>query len=478
MRELACYVGKDWLQPRSSRIEVKNPATAGEVVAIVPSLTLAEVDGALRTAAEVFPTWAARTPASRADVLRKAADALESREEQVVKDLVAENGKPVWEAKGEVAKSVFTFRYYAGLAGALDGRAFAGGRLQLRHETRLEPIGAVAAITPWNVPAAGPARKLAPALLAGDPVLLKPASATPITAIHLVECLYEAGVEPGVIQLLCGRGGVVGEGLAADSRVGAVSFTGSTEVGLRLKKALGNSLTRLQLELGGKNAAVVFPDADLNSATRHIMDAAFASAGQQCTATSRVLVHREIEKPLLEMLTSAAKSISVGDPRDGSTKMGPLIDEKQVQVVEGFVERAVREGASVVAGGKRIPRPGCYFEPTVLSKLNPKMEISCDEVFGPVLSVLTFGSVEEAIELLNGTSYGLSCAIHTRDIGIAQTLAEKADCGVVVVNGPTAGIELPAPFGGFKQSGTPSKEHGPESMQFYTRTKLVSWRWA
>jgi acyl-CoA reductase-like NAD-dependent aldehyde dehydrogenase len=478
MRELGCLVGKEWIRPQGPVFEVQNPATNGQVIATLPALGKADVECAIKTAAEAFPAWAARTPAARAEILHKAADLLACRAERVARDLVAENGKPLREARGEIAKSVTTFRYYAGLAGALDGRTFAGGRQRLRHETRLEPIGPVVAITPWNVPAAAPARKLAPALLAGNTVLLKPASATPLSAIHQVECLVEAGVEPGAVQLLCGRGSVVGQGLATHPSVAAVSLTGSSEVGLQLKGALSNSLTRLQLELGGKNAAVVFPDADLSAAVGYIVEAAFASAGQQCTATSRVLVDRKVYETLLQLLAQRVDRLSVGDPLDETTQMGPLIDERQVEVVEGFVKRAVKAGARVVTGGKRVPRPGCFFAPTVLAGVHPTMEVCCEEIFGPVLTVLEFSSVEEAVSLLNGTKYGLSCAVHTQKIGLAETLAERADCGVVVINGPTAGIELPAPFGGFRLSGTESKEHGPESMRFYTRTKLVSWGWS
>lgn len=477
MRELACLIGGHWIRPDGPSIEILNPASAREVIATVPALGDGNVREAISTAREVFPAWSAKSPAARAEILRLAADRLECRADAVTRDLVAENGKPIREARGEVAKSVTTFRYYAGLAGAMDGRAFCGGCERVRHETRLEPAGVVVAITPWNVPAAGPARKLAPALLSGDPVILKPASATPITAIHLVECLLETGIEPGVVQLVCGRGAVLGPRLAADPRVAAVSFTGSTEAGLQLKHSMSGSLARLQLELGGKNAAAVFADADLTQAIRSIVQAAYASAGQQCTATSRVLVHRSIYEDLVSGLIEQVESLHVGDPNQESTDMGPLIDDEQVEAVHGFVKRAVGEGASVAVGGDRIPRPGSFYSPTVLTGVQPHMEIAREEVFGPVLSVLPFESLEEAIDILNQTKYGLSCAVHTRDLSVAQTFAERAECGVVVVNGPTAGIELPAPFGGFKMSGTAWKEHGPEALQFYTRTKLVSWGW-
>lgn len=478
IKELACLVGDQWVRPEGPRMEVKNPATNGDVIAAVPDLSEIDTAQAVDVATDAFRGWAACPPAARAEILRLAADGLEKRAGEMVSDLIAENGKPVREARAEVAKAVATFRYYSGLVGALDGRIFAGARARIRHETRHQALGPVVAITPWNVPMAGPARKLAPALLAGNSVVLKPAEATPLSAIHLIECLVQAGVVAGTVQVLCGRGNVVGERLATDPRVAAVSFTGSTKVGLHLKKALSGSRTRLQLELGGKNAAVIFRDADVATTVDHIIEGGFTMAGQQCTGTSRVLAHREIYEEVVAQLIERVEKIRVGSPEDEATEMGPLISEAQLERVQGFVDRAVKEGASVATGGGRIARPGHFYAPTVLDSVTPAMEIASEEVFGPVVIAIRFDSFEEALSLLNGTNYGLSCAVHTSHLGVAQRIAEGADCGVVVVNGPTAGIELSAPFGGFKMSGNDWKEQGPESLQFYTRTKLVTWRWA
>jgi aldehyde dehydrogenase (NAD+) len=372
---------------------------------------------------------------------------------------------------------VATYRYYAGLGGALDGRSFAGGRARLRHETRREPIGPVVAISAWNVPAAGPARKIAPALLAGNPVIVKPATATPLGTLHLVQALRDAGVPAGAAQVVCGPGEPVGRLLATDPRVAAVSFTGSTRVGLGLKRALGDRLTRLQLELGGKNAALVLADADLDAAAAHIVGAAFALAGQQCTATSRVIAEDAVHDALLARLRERTRGLVLGDTRDEATQMGPLISAAHRAEVHGFVERAVRDGARLETGGEIPEGPGFAYPPTLVSHVAPDSELAHEEVFGPVVAVLRCTSLQDGVRILNDTPYGLSAAVHTASLESAQAAAAGIDAGVVSINGPTAGIELSAPFGGFKQSGTESKEHGPESLGFYTRTKLVSVAW-
>jgi aldehyde dehydrogenase (NAD+) len=455
-------------------VELVDPAT-GVAFGAAACATAEDADRALAAATAAAPGWAATPAAARGEALRRAADALEAHADELVDALVREAGKPVAEARGEAAKSIDTYRYYAGLAGALDGRAFDGGQPDLRHETRREPIGPVVAISAWNVPAAGPARKLAPALLAGNPVIVKPAAVTPLSSVVLVRALHEAGVPEAVAQVVCGRGEPVGRLLAVDPRTAAVSFTGSTRVGLALKGHLAGQLTRLQLELGGKNAALVLADAELDAAADQIVSAAFALAGQQCTATSRVIVEEPVHDALLARLVQRATALRLGDTRDEATRMGPLISAAHRAEVHRFVERALAAGARLVAGGEIPDGPGFGYPPTVLAEVDPASEIAREEVFGPVVAVLRCRSLADGVDILNDTAYGLSSAVHTSSLRAARDAVAAIDCGVVSVNGPTAGIELPAPFGGFKQSGTDSKEHGPESLAFYTRTKLVSW---
>jgi alpha-ketoglutaric semialdehyde dehydrogenase len=470
------YIAGEWEDGAGDLIEVRDPSD-GSVVGWIASASEAQVDQAVDAACAVLPSWGSAPVAERCAVLEGAALRLHSRSAELSQLLAAEGGRPIREARAEVAKAIATFEYYAGLAGALDGRAFAGSHPDQRHETRREPIGVVVAITPWNVPAAAPARKLAPAVLSGAPVLLKPASATPLTAAVIVEALADSGAPPGSVQLLAGSGGTVGRRLATGAATAAVTFTGSTEVGLALQRELAGGLTRTQLELGGKNAAIVLADADLDRAAELIVTAAFASAGQQCTATSRVVVERSVAEPLAEAIVLRAAALRMGPTLADATDLGPLIDADQVASTVGYIERAVTAGATIRYGGHAGDGPGCYHEPTVLTDVTPSMEIAREEVFGPVLSIIVVNDADEAVAVVNDTPYGLSSAVHTHDLGRAQELVGRIDCGVVVVNGPTAGIDITAPFGGFKASGTATKEHGPEAIDFFTRTKLVTWHW-
>jgi alpha-ketoglutaric semialdehyde dehydrogenase len=470
------YIAGRWEDGTGDLIEVRDPSD-GSIVGAIGSASEVQVDQAIDAACAVLPSWGAVPVVERTAVLEGAALRLHGVSAELSRLLAAEGGRPIREARAEVAKAIATFEYYAGLAGALDGRAFAGSRPDHRHETRREPIGVVAAITPWNVPAASPARKVAPAVLAGAPVLLKPASATPLTAAVIVEALTDAGAPPGSVQLLAGPGRTVGRRIATSPATAALTFTGSTEIGLALQRELAAGLTRTQLELGGKNAAVVLADADLDRAAGHVVAAAFASAGQQCTATSRVVAERSVAEPLTEAIVLRTAMLRMGPTQADTTELGPLIDADQVASTVGYVERAVAAGATIRHGGHAVDGPGCYHEPTVLTDITPSMEIATEEVFGPVLSILVVDSADEAVGVVNDTPYGLSSAVHTRDLARAQDMIGRIHCGVVAINGPTAGIDITAPFGGFKSSGTATKEHGPEAVDFFTRTKLVSWHW-
>jgi aldehyde dehydrogenase (NAD+) len=462
------------VEPADCTQTLVDPAT-GRAFAISHSATPEEVDEAITAASAEAFAWGRRAPRTRAEMLWRASDLLEQDAEAMARDLVREAGKPIMEARQEVAKSIATYRYYSGLVAAVDGRSFRGERLHLRHETRREPIGVVVAISAWNVPAAGPARKIAPALLAGNPVIVKPAEATPIGSLHLIRALQKAGVPPSVVQMVCGSGSDVGYHLATSEEVAGVSFTGSTTVGLSLKQALASGLTRLQLELGGKNGALVLADADLDHAADAIISAAFALAGQQCTATSRVVVQDTVHDALLSRLVNRARRLRVGDTSSPDTEMGPLINETRRHAVHGFVTRARGDGAQLDLGGAIPEGPGFFYPPTILSRVERRMEIAREEVFGPVIAVLSCGTIDEGVEILNDTRYGLSSAVHTTNLLTAERVSEAIDAGVVVVNGPTSGIDLAAPFGGFKMSGTETKEHGPESLAFFTRVKLISW---
>jgi len=474
MKEYPALVGRDWIDPSDRVIAVDDPSNDLPSFAAMPSLSKEHVRRAVDVAAQEQLEWSRRAPAERSSILLQTGRLLTERRTEIVHDLIAEGGRPRREAEGEVGKAIDTLIYYGGLSGALDGRCFQGGRAGLRHETRFEPIGVTVAITPWNVPIASPARKLAPALLAGNAMILKPASATPVSSYHLVRALVDAGVPKGAVQLLTGSGSTIGEPLAVDDRVAALSFTGSTRVGLDLKHQLGRRLTRIQLELGGKNAAIVCADADLDAAVNHVIVGAFAAAGQQCTATSRVIVDSSIAEDFTARLVDRTQRLVIGATGDAATDFGPLIDEAQVRITEEFVTEAVEHGGVLAYGGQRIDRPGHYFEPTIIVGVTSSMNLAREEVFGPVLAILESVDIDDAIGIMNATRYGLSSAVHTSNLGTAEHVASRSNHGVVAINGGTAGIEVPAPFGGFGDSGTDSKEHGPEALHFYTRMKLVS----
>lgn len=419
--------------------------------------------------------WAATPPAMRAELLGRAADLLDQRRSAIESDLMREGGKTPYEAAGELTKTVATFRYYAGLVGALDGRSYRSARPGVRYETRHEPLGPVVAITPWNVPLASPARKIAPALLAGNSIVVKPASLTPISTYNLAVALLDAGLPEGVVQTITGPGSVAGSRLVGHPAVRAVSFTGSTEVGLGLHETLTTPLVRLQLELGGKNGSVVLDDADLERAARLIVEDAFRLTGQQCTATSRVVVDSRVAERLTSLILDDAREISLDADGDPTRQLGPLITESHLEWVHDCVERAIEEGAALLLGGQRLDRSGHFYSATVLGSVTPSMEVAREEVFGPVLSIIEVDGEEEALKVLNDTEYGLSASVHTRSLERAEAFVGGTEAGIVSVNGPTSGIELSSPFGGFGLSGTASKEHGPESLDFYTRIKLVGW---
>lgn len=475
MRKMAARLGGQWIEVDDSPLVVVDPAR-GQKFAVCPSLPGELADQALGAAVDGMGEWTRLSPGERGGALEGAANQLLSWRDEVIGDLIAEGGKTPAEAVGEFDKSVATLRYYSGLSGALDGRSFEAERPSTRHETRREPVGPVVAVTPWNVPLASPARKLAPALLAGNPVILKPASQTPLSAYHLVRALVSYGIPDGAVQLLTGPGSSVGAKLVEHPATAAVSFTGSTNVGRAIHSTLAGSLVRLQLELGGKNAAVVLDDADLRRASDHIVSDAFSLAGQQCTATSRVIALSTVADELTALILKRVSEIEVGGTDGPPTKaMGPLIDGRQIESVKGYVERAVSEGARVRFGGAPLAQPGYFFAPTVLDQVKGSMEIAREEVFGPVLSIIVVHDDSEAMSVLNDTRYGLVSSVHTESLARAEAFVGNSDTGIVSINGPTSGIELSCPFGGFKESGTSTKEHGPESLDFYTRTKLVSW---
>jgi aldehyde dehydrogenase (NAD+) len=450
-----------------------NPAAPAERVATV-SLAGAELAAeAVGAAASAFPRWRETPPPARGDVLRRAADLVDERADEIGRDLAREEGKTLVEAIGETRRAAAILRYYAGQTLEPDGETYASHSALTFLYARREPLGVVTAITPWNFPIAIPAWKIAPALAFGNTVVWKPAEIVPLTSTHFATALFDAGLPDGVLNLVLGRGSVVGDTLVTHDRVDAITFTGSNAVGRSLQLKATEARKKVQLELGGKNPAVVLADADLELAAEHVARGAFLCAGQKCTATSRVIVERPVFDEFGERLAALARSWPVGDPLDEETKIGPLSSQSQLETVAGYLELAEREAARVLAGGGRGDGTGYFVEPTVLADLPATSRVVREEIFGPVAALLPAGAFGEAVALANDTPFGLTAALFTRDLGKALRFAREVRAGVVKVNQESAGLEFHAPFGGMGQSSSGSREQGKVARDFFTQWKTV-----
>jgi len=440
-------------------------------------MTVAEVDAAYKRARDAFETWRRTNPLDRAAVLAKAAGLIRANAEDGAITLVRENGKTLAEARVEVTKSADFLDYYASFARQPWGEILADARPGTQTSVRIEPVGVVLAITPWNDPLITPARKLGPALIAGNAVLLKAASQTPLIARWVARLLTEAGLPDGVLQVITGRNSEISDTLLA--RPDAVTFTGSNEVGNYLRRTLADRNVRLQGELGGKNVSVVLADADLDLAAATVANAAFAQAGQRCTATSRLIIEESVAPALLSKLKAKVAGIVLGSGLDPATTMGPLSYAGHRDRVLEHIERARSEGAEVLSGGGKPADAdltyGCYVEPTLIS-VTPEQALWRDEVFGPVLAITTANGFDHAIKLANDTIYGLAAAVFTTSLTSANRFVQLAEAGQVAVNLPTAGWDVHHPFGGFHESGSPFKEQGAPGLRFYTRIKTSAVR--
>ena len=462
-------------------LEVRDPADVRSVVGEAPAMTAAEVAAAYAGARAGFEAWRRTGALDRAAVLSRCADLIRSRAGDGAVTLVRENGKTLAEARVEVTKTADFLDYYASFARQPWGEILADARPGTSTSVRVEPVGVVLAICPWNDPLITPARKLGPALIAGNAVLLKAASQTPLIAGWLAGLLAEAGLPAGVLQVITGRNSEISAALLAGPD--AVTFTGSNEVGgyLRRELALSGRNVRLQCELGGKNVSVVLEDADLDMTAATVASAAFAQAGQRCTATSRLIVADSVAPALTSKLRAKVAEIVLGPGLDPATTMGPLSYAAHRDGVLGHIERARAEGALVIAGGGRPAAAalahGCYVEPTLI-RVTPEQSLWRDEVFGPVLAITTAAGFHDAVRLANDTVYGLAAAVFTTSLTSASEFIDLAEAGQVAVNLPTAGWDVHHPFGGFRDSGSPFKEQGSPGLRFYTRIKTAAVRFA
>jgi alpha-ketoglutaric semialdehyde dehydrogenase len=473
------HVGGDWAGS-TSYVDVREPSHWDNVMARVPALDAETVRRGFATARTGARIWGATNALERGRILFRVAALLRDRSSELAELLARENGKTLAEATGEVGKAAEFFEFYAGLARLPYGDMIHDARPNTTTTVRHEPVGVVLVITPWNDPLLTPARKVAPALAAGNAVVLKPASDTPVIALELTRVLVDAGLPPEVITTITGRASQIGDALVDSDEIDAITFTGSTDVGLDIQRKVAGRNIRVQCEMGGKNAAIVLADADLDLAAQTIAAAGFAQAGQRCTATSRVLVETSVKAALVERLVELANSMTLGPSLGPGTVVGPMVSRNQQDEVIGHLTTAVSEGAIVLAGGSAgegdVLSQGCYVQPTVVDGVTADMRIWRDEVFGPVIAVMAVSSLDEAIKWANASDYGLSAALFTRSLAATEEFLRRIDVGQAAVNLPTSGWDVHQPFGGFKLSGSPFKEQGLDAIGFYTRTKTCAVR--
>jgi acyl-CoA reductase-like NAD-dependent aldehyde dehydrogenase len=443
---------------------VREPATEG-VLAEVPRAGAEDVDRAVAAASAALPAWRALAPGERAAVMRALADAVAEHHEELSRLEARNAGKAIADARGEMEMVIDTFRYYAGAPERLLGDtipAVGGQAFTVR-----EPLGVVGLITPWNFPLTIASWKLAPALAAGNTVVLKPAELTPLTALRFAELARAAGLPEGVLNVVVGPGRTCGQRLVEHPGVAKIAFTGSTEVGRSIAAGAAQTIKRVTLELGGKSANIVFADADLEAAAAAAPGAVFGNAGQDCCARSRILVQRAAMERFLELLEGHVKALRVGDPLAEDTQMGPLISSGQLEAVSSFMD----DGAPVAFRGSAPGGAGYWFAPTVMAPVDPAARVAREEVFGPIAAVIPFDDDADAVRLANDTIYGLSGSIWTRDGARALRVARAVETGVLSINSNTS-VRVATPFGGFKQSGY-GRELGPHALDAYTEVKTI-----
>jgi aldehyde dehydrogenase (NAD+) len=471
------HIGGRWVAPSTGKyFENRNPADTRDLIGCFPGSAAEDIDTAVASARAAFESWR-RVPApARGDRLRRLGDLLSEHKEEIASAMTREMGKVLTETRGDVQEGIDTAYYAASETRRLFGHTVPS---ELRDKWAMSyrrPIGVAGLITPFNFPLAIPTWKLFPALACGNTVVLKPSEDVPGTAQRLMELVLEAGFPPEVVQLVHGAGEVAGAALVQHPDVGLISFTGSTATGSAIGAVCGRMHKRLSLEMGGKNAIIVMPDADLDLALDGVLWGAFGTAGQRCTASSRLILHRKIHDRFLQRVIDAASRLRLGDGRDKRTQVGPLIHEAARRKVEEYVEIGRREGAELALGGKRPSGArldhGWFFPPTIFAGVKPGSRLEQEEIFGPVLSVIRVASLDDAIRVNNDVRYGLSSSLYTADVTAAFRALQDLDNGITYVNAPTIGAEAHLPFGGVKQTGNGHREGGWEVYQFYSETKV------
>ncbi len=471
------YVNGAWIESSSGgTFEDVNPADTRDLAGLFQDLTKADVENAVESAANALPAWHALGPAKRASFLEKAAGILEGRLDEIAGALTLEEGKTLMEARGETARCVAILKFYAAEGSRPYGDVIPSANPRTLLFTDRVPLGVVSLITPWNFPAAIPMWKMAPALVFGNTVVLKPASLAPLTATLLVEVMDKAGIPAGVVNLVTTRRRDAAEVLVTHPKVKALSFTGSAETGRHLAKLACAGGKKYQLEMGGKNPVIVAEDADLEQAADLTVSGAFRSAGEKCTATSRAIVVAPVLEKFTALVVKKVKALKLGPGTDPGAYLGPVIAEEARKSILAYIEKGRKEATLLTGGGVPKGEPfdrGFYVEPTVFGDVKPDSVIAQEEIFGPVLAIIPAKDLDAAIAIANDVEYGLSASLFTRDLNAALKYTDRIEAGLVRVNGETAGVEPHAPFGGMKSSSSYSREQGRAAMEFYTQIKTI-----
>ncbi len=472
------YINGTWSSAASTVIlESLNPADSREIVATFPRSVAKDVDAAVAAARHAYPAWRKVPAPLRAEYIFKVGELLLQQKEELAQLLSREMGKPLTEARGDVQEGIDCAFYTAGEGRRLFGQTTPSEMPNKFAMTVRSPVGVCALITPWNFPVAIPCWKAMPALVCGNTIILKPAEDTPACATKLIEIFADAGFPPGVVNLIHGLGEEAGKALVEHPDVDLVSFTGSSETGAEVGATCGWTHKRVCLEMGGKNAQIVMEDADLELALEGAVWGAFGTSGQRCTATSRLILHRDIKDKFTTMLLERTSKLRLGAGNDPNTEVGPLINEAQLERVSKYLDIAQQENAKVLIGGKVATNDslkyGYFFQPTILDSVTENMRVAREEIFGPVVVLIEVDSFEKAIAILNNTPYGLSSSIYTRDINRAFTAIRDIEAGITYINGPTIGAEVHLPFGGVKQTGNGHREAGTAVLDVFTEWKTV-----
>jgi aldehyde dehydrogenase (NAD+) len=469
------YINGEWVD--GPTFENRNPANTDEVVGLFVKGSAADVERAADAAQAAFAGWAAMPAPARGNLLFKVADILESKFNQLGEEMTREEGKTLPEAKGEVRRAINIFRYFASEGSRMPGHLVPSERERVHMFAIRKPIGVIGQINPWNFPIAIPAWKLAPALICGNTVIVKPASVSPMSSWRIVEACHEAGIPKGVVNYIAGSGGEIGNALVKAKPLKAVSFTGSCEIGNWLHAEASKRRLRIQLEMGGKNPTIVLADCDFKAAVENVVNAAFFSTGQKCTATSRAIVEESIYDQFVAAVAERTKKLKVGNGMEAGIDIGPAVDKGQLETNLKYIEIGKAEGARLVCGGNQLTGgaydKGYFVEPTLFADVTENMRLAQEEVFGPVLAVMKAKDFSDAMRIANNIPFGLSASVQTTNVSRVFEFIYGCEAGLLTVNLPSAGVEYQLPFGGTKDSSFGPKEQGPAALDFYSDYKTV-----